>query len=134
MSSIYCSKESTITAPKKMNILCREIQIKTASCINLCTRRLLNSGRARTYLLGRNFARKGVVVVILDYTLSPNTDYNGMAKQIVAEFNGLKTNKHNPNEVLSLDTQQGDTWAHWPSGILKYGIYPKKVFHWNHLK
>jgi acetyl esterase/lipase len=31
-----------------------------------------NSGRKGTYdLLGRNFARKGVVTVIPDYTLSP---------------------------------------------------------------
>jgi hypothetical protein len=53
---------------------------------------------------------------IPDYTLSPNTDYNGMAKQIaviqwtkdsISKFNG------NPNGVLSPDIQE-DTWAHWP--------------------
>jgi acetyl esterase/lipase len=35
-----------------------------------------NSGRGTYDLLGRNFARKGVTI-IPDYTLSPNTDYDG---------------------------------------------------------
>lgn len=42
-----------------------------------------NSGSKDTYgFFGRNFAKKGVVTVIPDYTLSPNANYDDMATQI----------------------------------------------------
>jgi hypothetical protein len=48
--------------------------------------------------------------VIPDYTLSPNTDYNGY-KQIAAVIqwtkDSISKHKGNPNEVLSPDIQQG---------------------------
>jgi tRNA splicing ligase len=46
--------------------------------------------------------RKGVVTIIPDYTLSPNTDYDGMANKLLW-FNGRKMMskyKGNPNAVF----------------------------------
>jgi len=52
-----------------------------------------NSGRKGTYdLLGRNFARKGVITVIPDYTLSPDAIYDDMARQIVTLIQWTKKN------------------------------------------
>lgn len=40
-----------------------------------------NSGQKSTYqLVGRNFARKGIVTAIIDYPLSPAANYDDMAK------------------------------------------------------
>ncbi len=40
-----------------------------------------NSGKKSQYrLMGRNFARKGVVTVVIDYPLSPAANYNDMAR------------------------------------------------------
>lgn len=58
-----------------------------------------NSGNKNTYgLFGRNFAKKGVITVIPDYTLSPDASYDEMAQQTaqaikwsqehIAEYNG----------------------------------------------
>ena len=44
-----------------------------------------NTGNKNTYgFYGRNFAKKGVITVIPDYTLSPNVNYDDMAKEIAA--------------------------------------------------
>jgi acetyl esterase/lipase len=52
-----------------------------------------NSGRKGTYdLLGRNFARKGVVTVIPDYTLSPTASYDEMTKEIAAVIKWVQAN------------------------------------------
>jgi arylformamidase len=63
-----------------------------------------NSGRKGTYdLLGRNFAKKGVVTIIPDYILSPNADYDGMTREIASVIQWTKENisKYNgdPNQV-----------------------------------
>jgi arylformamidase len=42
--------------------------------------------------LGRNFARKGIVAVIPDYTLSPAADYNTMADQVAKAIKWSKDN------------------------------------------
>ena len=52
-----------------------------------------NSGRKGTYdLLGRNFASKGVITVIPDYTLSPEANYDEMTRQIVSVIEWTKKN------------------------------------------
>ena len=52
-----------------------------------------NSGRKGTYdLLGRNFASRGVITVIPDYTLSPEANYNEMTRQIVSVIKWTKKN------------------------------------------
>jgi hypothetical protein len=52
--------------------------------------------------------------MIPDYTLSPNTDYNGMAKQIAV--NGLKIVVN--SKVIQMKfyhrTFSRGHWAHWP--------------------
>lgn len=63
-----------------------------------------NSGRKGTYdLLGRNFARKGVITVIPDYTLSPDASYADMTRQIVSSIHWTKKNisqyNGNPNMI-----------------------------------
>ena len=63
-----------------------------------------NSGRKGTYdLLGRNFASKGVITVIPDYTLSPEANYDEMARQIVSVIQWTKKNisqyNGNPNTI-----------------------------------
>src|SRR3970040_1464568 len=63
-----------------------------------------NSGRKGTYdLLGRNFASKGVITVIPDYTLSPNANYDSMAQQVARAIEWTKNNigqyNGNPNAI-----------------------------------
>ena len=63
-----------------------------------------NSGRKGTYdLLGRNFASKGVITVIPNYTLSPEANYDEMTRQIVSVIQWTKKNisqyNGNPNTV-----------------------------------
>ena len=63
-----------------------------------------NSGRKGTYdLLGRNFASKGVITVIPNYTLSPEANYDEMTRQIVSVIQWTKKNisqyNGNPNTI-----------------------------------
>ncbi|MGO4906468.1 alpha/beta hydrolase [Flavobacterium sp. W20_MBD1_R3] len=61
-----------------------------------------NSGRKGTYdLLGRNFARKGIITVIPNYTLSPNANYDDMAIQIASVIQWTKEHisQHNGNST-----------------------------------
>lgn len=52
-----------------------------------------NSGNKETYgFFGRNFAKKGVICVIPDYTLSPKTDYETMTEQIAASIKWTQEN------------------------------------------
>lgn len=68
-----------------------------------------NSGKKDTYwFLGRNFARKGKVVVIINYPLSPNAAYQEMAFDCAKAVNWVKDN------------------------IAKYGGNPKRIFVMGH--
>jgi len=52
-----------------------------------------NTGNKNTYgFLGRNFAKKGVVILIPDYILSPTASYDEMAKEIAAVIQWAKQN------------------------------------------
>ncbi|WP_050855615.1 alpha/beta hydrolase [Gillisia limnaea] len=52
-----------------------------------------NSGKKEFYnFFGNNFARKGVTVVIVGYTLSPDANYDEMAKQTAQAIKWTKNN------------------------------------------
>ena len=64
-----------------------------------------NSGDKKTYnFFGRNFAKKGIVTVIVGYTLSPKANYDDMTKQVAAAINWTKNNiseyNGNPDKVF----------------------------------
>ena len=91
-----------------------------------------NSGRKGTYdLLGRNFASKGIITVIPDYTLSPEASYDGMTKQIaevikwvqmnISEYNG------NPNQIYITGHSAGGHLGALAVMNPKYGIDPKSI-------
>lgn len=64
-----------------------------------------NTGNKKTYnLMGKNFARKNIIAVIPDYTLSPNADVDQMTKEIAAAIQFTKENVQkyhgNPQKVF----------------------------------
>lgn len=86
-----------------------------------------NSGRKGTYdLLGRNFAKKGVVTIIPDYILSPNADYDGMTKQIAAVIQwaqeSVRKYKGNPKEIFITGHSAGGQLGALAVMNPKYGI------------
>ncbi|HMI07967.1 MAG TPA: alpha/beta hydrolase [Flavobacterium sp.] len=91
-----------------------------------------NTGNKNSYgLLGRNFARKGIITVIPDYTLSPNADYDAMAKEIAAAIRWTKENisKYggDPNQVFITGHSAGGHLAALAVMNPKYGIAPKSI-------
>ncbi|MBG6112117.1 acetyl esterase/lipase [Flavobacterium sp. CG_9.10] len=91
-----------------------------------------NSGRKGTYdLLGRNFANKGVITVIPDYTLSPAADYDTMTKQIAAVIKWTKDNiskyNGNPNQIFITGHSAGGHLGALAVMNPKYGIDPKSI-------
>lgn len=64
-----------------------------------------NSGDKKIYgLLGRNFAKRGITTVVVGYTLSPKTNYDGQAKEVAAAVEWTKKNianyNGNPNQIF----------------------------------
>lgn len=64
-----------------------------------------NSGDKKLYgFLGRNFAKKGITTVIVGYTLSPDANYDEMAKEVAEAIKWTKANisqyKGNPEEIF----------------------------------
>ena len=91
-----------------------------------------NSGHKDTYvLLGRNFARKGIVTVIPDYTLSPKADYDKMAKETAAVIHwvgkNIKQYKGNPDQIFVTGHSAGGHLAALSVMNAKYGIDPKSI-------
>jgi arylformamidase len=86
-----------------------------------------NSGNKETYnLMGRNFAAKGVVTVIPDYTLSPFADYDTMTKEIASVIKWTKENirkyNGNPNQVFITGHSAGGHLGALAVMNPKYGI------------
>jgi acetyl esterase/lipase len=86
-----------------------------------------NSGRKGTYdLLGRNFARKGVITIIPDYTLSPAASYDDMTRQIVSAIHWTKKNisqyNGNPNTIYITGHSAGGHLGALAVMNPKYGI------------
>ncbi len=91
-----------------------------------------NSGRKETYnLLGRNFARKGVVVVIPDYNLSPMINYDGMASQVAAAILWTKQNiasyNGNPNQIFIKGHSAGGHLGALAIMNPKFGLDPESI-------
>ena len=91
-----------------------------------------NSGRKGTYdLLGRNFARKGVITIIPDYTLSPNASYDEMTKEIAAVIKWAQENskqyKGNPKQIFVTGHSAGGHLAALAVMNPKYGIDPNAI-------
>ena len=91
-----------------------------------------NSGRKGTYdLLGRNFARKGVITVIPDYTLSPNANYDVMTQQIATVIKWVKANSSifngNHNQIFITGHSAGGQLGALAVMNPKYGIEPKSI-------
>ena len=91
-----------------------------------------NSGRKGTYdLLGRNFASKGVITVIPDYTLSPNANYDTMAQQVARAIEWTKNNigqyNGNPNAIYVTGHSAGGHLVALAVMNPKYEIDPSSV-------
>ena len=91
-----------------------------------------NSGNKNQYgFYGRNFAKKDVVTVLPDYTLSPDADYNEMAQQIAAVIQWTKQNieKYNgdPSQIFITGHSAGGQLAALAVMNPKYGIDPKII-------
>jgi len=61
--------------------------------------------------LGRNFAKKDVVTVIPNYTLSPNGNYDTMAKEVAAAiewtYKNIEKHNGNPNQIFLMGHSAG---------------------------
>lgn len=91
-----------------------------------------NTGNKNTYgFYGRNFAKKGLITVIPDYTLSPNANYDDMAKEIAAAIQWTKKNidKYNgdPNQIFVTGHSAGGHLVALAVMNPKYGIDPKTI-------
>lgn len=77
-------------------------------------------------MLGRNFASKGVITVIPDYTLSPEANYDEMAGQIVSVIQWTKKNisqyNGNPNTIYITGHSAGGHLSALAVMNPKYGI------------
>lgn len=91
-----------------------------------------NSGSKDTYgFYGRNFAKKGVVTVIPDYTLSPQANYDDMAQQTaqaiewtqahIEEYNG------DPENIYLTGHSAGGHLVALACMNPKYGIDPGSI-------
>ena len=86
-----------------------------------------NSGSKDQYgFFGRNFARKGIVTVIPDYTLSPLADYDAMTAQIAAVIQWTKQNvaqyNGDPDQIFIKGHSAGGHLAALAVMNPKYGI------------
>lgn len=91
-----------------------------------------NSGNKNTYgIYGRNFAKKGVVTVIPDYTLSPAANYELMTQQVAAAIVWVKTHiadfGGDPNRIFITGHSAGGHLAALAVMDPKYGIGSKSV-------
>ncbi len=91
-----------------------------------------NSGNKDIYgFFGRNFAKKDVITVIPDYTLSPNANYDDMAKQVAEAITWTK--KHiseyggNPDNIFMTGHSAGGHLAALAVMNPKYGIDEKSI-------
>lgn len=91
-----------------------------------------NTGNKDQYgFFGRNFAKKGILTVIPDYTLSPNTDYDGMATQIAEAINWATKNAAkyggDPNQIFLTGHSAGGHLVALAALNPKYGINPDDI-------
>ncbi len=86
-----------------------------------------NTGNKDTYgWLGRNFAKKGIVTMIPDYTLSPKTNYEGMAIEVAAAIQWAKAHaadyNGDPDQIFITGHSAGGHLAALAVMNPKYGV------------
>ncbi|MBU0940207.1 MAG: alpha/beta hydrolase [Bacteroidetes bacterium] len=91
-----------------------------------------NSGNKDTYnLLGRNFAKKGLITVIPDYTVSPKANYDEMTQEIAAAIKWVQSNfkKYNGdvNQIYLTGHSAGGHLAALAVMNPKYGVDEKSI-------
>lgn len=117
---------STSAAPKLNVFVPRNIK-KDAPVLIFVHGGYWNSGRKGTYdLMGRNFASRGIITIIPDYTLSPEANYDEMTQQIAAVISWAKLKaksfKGNPNQIFISGHSAGGHLAALAVMNPKYGI------------
>lgn len=126
------SSESTVIHSPKLNIFAPKNIKADAPVLIFVHGGYWNSGKKDDYnLLGRNFASKGIVCVIPDYTLSPEANYDVMTKEIAAVIKWVQGNgkpyKINPKQIFITGHSAGGHLAALAVMNPKYGIDPKTV-------
>ena len=91
-----------------------------------------NTGNKDQYgFFGRNFANKGIVTIIPDYTLSPNADYKTMTRQIAEVILWAKTNVQkyggDPEQIYITGHSAGGHLAALATLDPQYGIKPGDI-------
>jgi acetyl esterase/lipase len=130
----YLKKSSEVSeATPKLNVFVpRNSKSKQAPVLIFVHGGNWNSGRKGTYdLLGRNFASKGVITIIPDYTLSPNANYDAMAQQVAQVIQWTKDNigqyNGNPNMIYVTGHSAGGHLVALAVMNPKYGIDPSTI-------
>lgn len=127
------SADKTAAVSPSLNVFVPKSTKKTLSAVLIFVHGgNWNTGNKETYnLMGRNFAAKGIVTVIPDYTLSPLADYNEMTKEIAAVIQWTKDNigKYNgdPNQVFITGHSAGAQLGALAVMNPKYGINPSNI-------
>ncbi|MFE3872727.1 alpha/beta hydrolase [Flavobacterium sp. ZS1P70] len=128
VSYLKASTVATVESTPKLNVFVpRNSKSKRLPVLIFVHGGNWNSGRKGTYdLLGRNFARKGVITVIPDYTLSPNADYDAMAQEVAQVIRWTKNNSikynGNPNSIYVTGHSAGGHLVALAVMNPKYGI------------
>ncbi|MFE3849319.1 alpha/beta hydrolase [Flavobacterium sp. LB3P45] len=128
VSYLKVSTVATVESTSKLNVFVpRNSKSKRLPVLIFVHGGNWNSGRKGTYdLLGRNFARKGVITVIPDYTLSPNANYHGMAQEVAQAIQWTKNNiikyNGNPNSIYVTGHSAGGHLVALAVMNPKYGI------------
>jgi acetyl esterase/lipase len=91
-----------------------------------------NSGNKNIYgFFGRNFAKKGVITVIPNYTLSPNANYNQMANEIAAaiKWTAIEIERFggNPKNLFVTGHSAGGHLVALATMNPKYGVVSETV-------
>ncbi|WP_369596805.1 alpha/beta hydrolase [Flavobacterium sp. FPG59] len=120
------------TAPKLNIFVPRKVDKAGAKVLIFVHGGNWNSGRKETYtLLGRNFAKRGIITVIPDYSLSPAVNYDVMAQQIATVIEWTKKNigqyNGNTNQIFITGHSAGGHLGALAVMNPKYGVQPTSV-------
>lgn len=124
--------ENATIAPKLNIFVPRKVNKAGAKVLIFVHGGNWNSGRKETYnLLGRNFAKRGIITVIPDYTLSPKVNYDVMAQQIATAIEWTKKNisqyNGNANQIFVTGHSAGGHLGALAVMNPKYGVQPASI-------